>query len=185
MWIVIIVVVVLVVVIGLLVVVALNKLRQQRVSVDEAFAGIDVQLTRRAELIPNLVETVKGYATHEQQVFENVTEARAKAMASTGVEDTAKTESALTRAMADLRAVAENYPDLKATENFQQLSRNLSELEDEIQASRRIYNSNVQSYNTKIQIFPNSIVAGQGGFTPREFFEIENAAEREPVEVTF
>ena len=91
----------------------------------------------------------------------------------------------LDRALADLRAVAEQYPDLRATENFQQLSRNLSELEDEIQASRRIYNSNVQAYNTKIQVFPNSVVAGMGGFTAREFFEIEDAAQREPVEVSF
>jgi LemA protein len=153
--------------------------------VEESWSGIDVQLKRRHDLVPNLVETVKGYATHEQKVFENVTKARADAMASQGVDETSKTESELTRAMADLRAVAENYPDLKATENFQQLSRNLSELEDEIQASRRIYNSNVQSYNTKIQQFPASIVANQGGFTAKEFFEIENAAERETPSVSF
>jgi len=162
-----------------------NGIISSRNRVEESWSGIDVQLKRRHDLVPNLVETVKGYATHEQQVFENVTKARAEAMATTGVEDTAQAEGALTRAMADLRAVAENYPDLKATENFQQLSRNLSELEDEIQASRRIYNSNVQSYNTKIQQFPASIVAGQGNFEDKEFFEITDAAERETPNVSF
>lgn len=180
-----IVVVAIVLIVGLWYVATRNGIIASRNRVDESWSGIDVQLKRRHDLIPNLVETVKGYATHEQKVFENVTEARSKAMASTGVEDTAQTESALTRAMADLRAVAENYPDLKATENFQQLSRNLSELEDEIQASRRIYNSNVQSYNTKIQQFPASIVANQGGFTDKEFFEIADAAERETPSVSF
>ena len=102
-------------------------------------------------------------------------------MQAQSVDETAKAETQLTRALTDLRAVAENYPTLRATENFQQLSRNLSELEDEIQASRRIYNSNVQSYNTDIQQFPGSIIANQGGFTAREFFEIEDEAEREPV----
>ncbi len=180
-----IVIVAIVLIVGLWYVATRNGIIASRNRVDESWSGIDVQLKRRHDLIPNLVETVKGYATHEQQVFENVTEARSKAMASTGVEDTAQTESALTRAMADLRAVAENYPDLKATENFQQLSRNLSELEDEIQASRRIYNSNVQSYNTKIQQFPASIVANQGGFTDKEFFEIADATERETPSVSF
>jgi LemA protein len=162
-----------------------NGIIDQRNRVDESWSGIDVQLKRRHDLVPNLVETVKGYATHEQQVFENVTKARSDAMASQTVGDVAKTESQLTRAMADLRAVAENYPDLKATENFQQLSRNLSELEDEIQASRRIYNSNVQNYNTKIQQFPASIVAKQGNFTDKEFFEIADPAERETPSVSF
>lgn len=180
-----IVIVAIVLIVGLWYVATRNGIIASRNRVDESWSGIDVQLKRRHDLIPNLVETVKGYATHEQQVFENVTEARSKAMASTGVEDTAQTESALTRAMADLRAVAENYPDLKATENFQQLSRNLSELEDEIQASRRIYNSNVQSYNTKIQQFPASIVANQGGFTDKAFFEIADATERETPSVSF
>jgi len=180
-----IVVVAIVLIVGLWYVATRNGIIASRNRVDESWSGIDVQLKRRHDLIPNLVETVKGYATHEQQVFENVTEARAKAMAATGVESTAESESALTRAMADLKAVAENYPDLRATENFQQLSRNLSELEDEIQASRRIYNSNVQSYNTKIQQFPASIVANQGGFTDKEFFEITDATERETPSVNF
>jgi LemA protein len=174
-----------VVLIGLIFVLIRNSMIGSRNRVDESWSGIDVQLKRRHDLVPNLVETVKGYATHEQKTFENVTRARADAMAAQGPREASQAESGLAAALADLRAVAENYPDLRATENFQQLSRNLSELEDEIQASRRIYNSNVQAYNTKIQIFPNSVVAGMGGFTAREFFEITDAREREPVEVSF
>jgi LemA protein len=179
------------IVIGVIVLLAIiyvlirNGIIASRNRVDEAWSGIDVQLKRRHDLVPNLVETVKGYATHEREVFERVTQARADAMKANGVNATQAAEGQLGGALADLRAVAENYPNLKATENFQQLTRNLSELEDEIQASRRIYNSNVQSYNTKIQQFPSSIVASQGDFTAREFFEIENAAEREPVQVSF
>jgi len=162
-----------------------NSIIAARNRVDESWSGIDVQLKRRHDLVPNLVETVKGYAEHESQTFEKTTKARAEAMAAESVEDTAKAEQKLTQALADVRAVAENYPTLRATENFQQLSRNLSELEDEIQASRRIYNSNVQSYNTDIEQFPGSIIANQGNFTAREFFEIEDPAEREPVSVSF
>jgi LemA protein len=162
-----------------------NSMIGSRNRVDESWSGIDVQLKRRHDLIPNLVETVKGYAKHEREVFEKATAARSEAMKATGVRESAEAEGKLSGAITDLRAVAENYPDLRATENFQQLSRNLSEIEDEIQASRRIYNSNVQSYNTKIQIFPNSVIAGMSNFEAREFFEIETAAEREPVEVKF
>ena len=162
-----------------------NSIIASRNRVDESWSGIDVQLKRRHDLVPNLVETVKGYAAHESGVFEKVTQARAESMAATSVQDTATAETKLTGALTDLRAVAENYPNLKATENFQQLSRNLSELEDEIQASRRIYNSNVQSYNTDIQQFPESIIANQGGFTARQYFEIEDKSEREPVAVSF
>jgi LemA protein len=162
-----------------------NSIIAQRNRVDESWSGIDVQLKRRHDLVPNLVETVKGYAAHESQVFEKVTQARAEAMSAEGVADTAKAEQGLTGALVGLRAVAENYPQLRATENFQQLSRNLSELEDEIQAARRIYNSNVQSYNTAIQQFPGSIIANQGGFAAREYFEIEDAGDREPVSVSF
>ena len=135
--------------------------------------------------MPNLVESVKGYAAHESGVFEKVTKARAESMSAKSVQDTATAETKLTGALTDLRAVAEQYPNLKATENFQQLSRNLSELEDEIQASRRIYNSNVQSYNTDIQQFPGSVIANQGNFTARQYFEIEDKSEREPVAVSF
>jgi len=162
-----------------------NSIIAARNRVDESWSGIDVQLKRRHDLVPNLVETVKGYAEHEQQVFEKATKARAEAMSAQGVGDTAQAEQKLTGALTDLRAVAENYPTLRATENFQQLSRELSQLEDEIQASRRIYNSNVQAYNTDIEQFPGSIIANQGGFKAREFFEIEDASQREPVAVDF
>ena len=185
MGIVIIVIVVLIVLAALIYIGIRNSMIGSRNRVDEAWSGIDVQLKRRHDLVPNLVETVKGYASHESEVFEKTTKARAEAMSARGVGETAQAEEKLTGALTDLRAVAENYPQLRATENFQQLSRNLSELEDEIQASRRIYNSNVQAYNTKIQVFPNSIIADQGGFQKREFFEIEDAGDREPVAVSF
>ena len=162
-----------------------NGIIASRNRVDEAWSGIDVQLKRRHDLVPNLVESVKGYATHERETFEKVTKARSQAMDAQGVQETGKAESALSAALGGLRVVAEQYPELRATENFQQLQQQLSELEDEIQASRRIYNSNVQSYNTKIQQFPGSIVANQGDFTDREFFEIGDAAEREAPQVSF
>ena len=179
------------IVVGVVVVLALifilirNSIIGSRNRVDEAWSGIDVQLKRRHDLVPNLVETVKGYATHERETFEKVTQARAAAMAAQGPAEAGAAEGLLSQALGGLRVVAEQYPELRATENFQELQRNLNELEDEIQASRRIYNSNVQSYNTKIQIFPNSVVANSGGFTAREFFEITDAAEREPAQVSF
>ena len=139
-----------------------NSIISSRNRVDEAWSGIDVQLKRRHDLVPNLVESVKGYATHEQKTFENVTKARSQAMGP-GRRADRQGRAALTAALGQLRVVAEQYPELRATENFQQLQNQLSQLEDEIQASRRIYNSNVQSYNTKIQQFPMSIVANQGG----------------------
>ena len=162
-----------------------NGMVGARNRVDEAWSGIDVQLKRRHDLVPNLVETVKGYATHEAKVFQDTAEARASAMQAASVQDTSQAEGKLSGALAELRAVAENYPELRATENFQQLQRDLSEIEDEIQASRRIYNSNVQSYNTRIQVFPNSMIAGATGFEDKDFFEIEAPAEREPVQVSF
>jgi len=183
--------VVLIVVVAIVVIAVLyyigkrNSLIGARNRVDESWSGIDIQLKRRHDLVPNLVETVKGYAAHESEVFEKATKARAEAMSARSVGDTAKAEQQLTGALTDLRAVAENYPTLRATENFQQLTRNLSQLEDEIQAARRIYNSNVQAYNTDIQQFPASIIANQGGFEEREFFEIEDASQREPVAVSF
>ncbi len=170
---------------GLIFILIRNGIIGSRNRVDEAWSGIDVQLKRRHDLVPNLVETVKGYATHERETFEKVTQARAAAMQASGPAQASQAEGMLTQALGGLRVVAEQYPELRATENFQQLSRNLSELEDEIQASRRIYNSNVQAYNTKIQIFPNSIVANSGGFTAREFFEIEDPGDREPVTFSF
>ena len=176
MAVVIIIIVALVLLGGLTWILVRNSMIGSRNRVDEAWSGIDVQLKRRHDLVPNLVETVKGYATHEQTVFTKTTEARAEAMKAGTVAATQQAEAKLSGALADLRAVAENYPDLRATENFQQLQRNLNEIEDEIQAARRIYNSNVQAYNTKIQIFPNSIIANSGGFTAREFFEIDDGA---------
>jgi LemA protein len=175
----------LIILIGLIYILIRNSMIGSRNRVDEAWSGIDVQLKRRHDLIPNLVETVKGYAEHERGTFEKVTEARAEAMKAQGPVESARAEGRLNAVLGDLRAVAENYPQLRATENFQQLTRNLSEIEDEIQASRRIYNSNVQAYNTKIQVFPNSLIAGSGGFTPREFFEIEEASERTAPQVSF
>jgi LemA protein len=181
------------VLIGLLVVGVLwyiltnNSLIKGRNKVDEAWSGIDVQLKRRHDLVPNLVETVKGYAAHEQQTLTTVTDARSQAMAADNAppQQRAQAESSLTSALGGIRAVAEQYPQLRAADNFRQLQSELSAIEDEIQASRRIYNSNVQIYNTRIQVFPNSLVAARGDFRPREFFEIEVASEREVPHVSF
>jgi LemA protein len=175
----------LILLVGIVYILMRNSIIGSRNRVEESWSGIDVQLKRRHDLVPNLVESVKGYATHEQKTFENVTKARSQAMGASGVEEVGKAENMLTQALGQLRVVAEQYPELRATENFQQLQNQLSELEDEIQASRRIYNSNVQSYNTKIQQFPMSIVANQGGFEDKEFFEIGDAAEREAPQVSF
>jgi LemA protein len=174
------------VVLGVLVVLVLayilinNSLISARNKVDEAWSGIDVQLKRRHDLVPNLVETVKGYAAHEQQTLTRVTDARAGAIAADNAPPAqrAQAESSLSAALGGIRAVAEQYPQLRAADNFMRLQAQLAEIEDEIQASRRIYNSNVQIYNTRQQIFPNSIVAARGDFTAREFFEIEVASER-------
>ncbi len=162
-----------------------NRIIGARNRVAESWSGIDVQLKRRHDLVPNLVETVKGYAAHERQVLESVTQARADAIRASGPRETGEAEAKLSRALVDVRALAENYPQLRATENFQTLQRQLAEVEDQIQASRRIYNSNVQFYNTKIQVFPNSIIAGAGGFEARDYFEDIQPAEREPVGVSF
>ena len=180
-----IVIAVLLIILVLVVIGINNSMIGARNRVDESWSGIDVQLKRRHDLVPNLVETVKGYATHERQVFENVTAARAEATKAHTPAESAHKENQLTSALMDLRAVAENYPDLRATENFQKLQNELTEIEDEIQAARRIYNSNVQSYNTKLQVFPNSMIANMRHFETREFFEIEDAADREPVQVSF
>jgi LemA protein len=169
----------------LYVVFAYNGMIRARNMVDEAWSGIDVQLKRRHDLIPNLVESVKGYAAHERDVFQAVTDARAKAMSAAGPAASGAAEGVLGQALGRLLAVAEAYPQLRATENFQQLQAELSNTEDQIAAARRIYNGNVQSYNTRIQVFPNSVIAGMRQFTPREFFEITDAADREPVTVDF
>jgi LemA protein len=180
-----IVLLVIIVLIALYGVIAYNGMVRSRNMVDEAWSGIDVQLKRRHDLIPNLVETVKGYAAHEREVFESVTSARAQAMQASGPAASGAAEGILSQALGRLFAVAEAYPQLRASENFQQLQAELTNTEDQIAASRRIYNGNVQSYNTKIQTFPNSLIAGFGGFTRREFFEIETPADREPVKVDF
>jgi LemA protein len=164
-----------------------NSLISTRNRCDEAWSGIDVQLKRRHDLVPNLVETVKGYAAHEQQTLTRVTDARAGAMAADQAPppQRGQAESALSAALGGIRAVAEQYPTLRAADNFIRLQAQLAEIEDEIQASRRIYNSNVQIYNTRRQVFPNSLVAARGDFLPREFFEIEVASERDVPEVSF
>jgi LemA protein len=180
-----IIIVALLLLVGLIYVLVRNSLINLEQRVGESWSGIDVQLKRRHDLVPNLVETVKGYATHEQQTFEKVTQARAAAMQASGPAEAGQAEGALTAALGGLRVVAEQYPELRATENFQQLQRQLSELEDEIQASRRIYNSNVQVFNTRIQQFPASIPAKQMGFTEKQYFEITEAAEREAPQVSF
>jgi LemA protein len=180
-----IIIVALLLLVGLIYVLIRNSLVSLNQRVGESWSGIDVQLKRRHDLVPNLVETVKGYATHEQETFEKVTQARAAAMQASGPAEAGAAEGQLTAALGGLRVVAEQYPQLRATENFQQLQRQLSELEDEIQASRRIYNSNVQQFNTRIQQFPASIPAKQMGYTEKQYFEITEAAEREVPEVSF
>ncbi len=160
-----------------------NAMIRSRNMVDQGWSGIDVQLKRRHDLIPNLVEAVQGYAAHERETFEAVTAARAGAMSASGPVAAGAAEGILGQVLGRLFAVAEAYPQLRAAENFLELQAELSNTEDQIAAARRIYNGNVQSYNTKIQIFPNSLVAGLGHFAAREFFEIDDAAQREPVEI--
>ncbi len=165
--------------------IGLIKLRNR---VDEAWSDITVQLKRRIDLIPNLVNTVKGYAAHESGVFEKVTEARNALQNAKTVQETAEGENMLQGALKNLFAVAEAYPDLKANQNFLQLQQELVDTEDKIQASRRFYNGGVRDYNTKIQLFPNNIFAGMFGFKTREFFELgeaEQAEAEKPVDVQF
>lgn len=153
--------------------------------VDEAWSDIDVQLKRRYDLIPNLVETVKGYATHERELFEKVTQARTQAMGAQTPGQKAEAENILSGTLKSLFAVAENYPQLRAAENFLELQRELTDTEDKIQASRRFYNGNVRDFNIKLEVFPDMIVANMLAYKKREFFEIANAAEKEPVQVKF
>ena len=180
-----IVVVALFVVFGLWFVGVYNGLIRVRNRVNEAWAQIDVQLKRRYDLIPNLVSTVKGYAKHEKELFENVTKARANAIAAGSVGDQAKAENMLTGALRSVFAVAENYPDLKANENFLALQEELSSTENKISFARQHYNESVRLYNTRQQVFPNSIVARMSGHKPREMFELEDAAQREAPNVQF
>ncbi len=175
----------LVVLLAIYLVALYNGLVQKRNRVDNSWAQIEVQLKRRRDLIPNLVETVKGYAAHERGTFEAVTEARARAAGATTVAETAQAEGLLSQALGRLFAVAEAYPDLKASQNFLDLQAQLKDTEDKIAVSRQVYNDTVLTYNNAIQVVPAVMLAGMFGFTKREFFEIEDAADREVPEVSF
>ncbi|MDR3642171.1 MAG: LemA family protein [Candidatus Doudnabacteria bacterium] len=176
------------IILAILVILALmfNGLVRSKNRVDEAWSDIDVQLKRRYDLIPNLVQTVKGYAAHESGVFEQVTAARSAAMGAGSLNDKLAKENALAGTLKSLFAVAEAYPDLKANQNFLQLQSDLTDTEDKIQAARRFYNGNVRDYNTKLQVFPTNLFASMFGFTKRDFFGIdENGPEAQPVKVQF
>lgn len=180
------IVVALIVLIVIWLVATYNSLIRSRNRVDEAWSDIEVQLKRRYDLIPNLVGAVKGYAKHEKTLFENVTAARTQAMSATGVHDKLEKENMLTSALKSLFAVAENYPDLKANQNFLSLQGDLTDTENKIQAARRFYNGNVRDYNTKLQVFPNNLIAGMLSFKIREFFDIdEKGPEGQAVKVEF
>lgn len=163
-----------------------NSLVQLNVRVSEAWSGITVQLKRRADLVPNVIEAVKGYAAHEKAVFENVTRARAETLRAEGPAETAVAEGHLQQALKSLFAVAEGYPQLQASQNFLQLQHTLVDTEDKVQAARRFYNGGVRELNTKIQVFPNNLFARRLGFTQREFFEVVDGARiAEPPRVQF
>src|SRR5487761_1434578 len=184
----IILIIVVIVVIGLIVAGLFNGLVRLNQQSDEAWSDITVQLKRRYDLIPNLVNTVAGYAAHEKTVFEKVTKARTQALSAQTVGEAAKADNQFQSALKSLFAVAENYPDLKANQGFQQLQAELVDTEDKIQAARRFYNGAARDLNIKIQSFPTNIFAGLLGFKPREFFEVnasEQAAVSEPVKVDF
>jgi LemA protein len=179
------------IILGLVVLIAIylialyNGLVKKRNRVDNAWAQIEVQLKRRRDLIPNLVETVKGYAAHERGTFEAVTQARAAAAGAQGPAATAQAEGFLTQALGKLFAVAEAYPDLKANTNFLELQAQLAETENKIAVSRQVYNDTVLTFNNAIQVFPAVLLAGPFGFTKREFYEVEDAADRDVPAVSF
>lgn len=174
------------VLIALYVIVTYNSLVHMRQRVNQAWSDIDVQLRRRYDLVPNLVETVKGYAGHEKSTLEAVIEARNAALANQGTPgQQAGTENLLSGALKNLFALSEAYPDLKANQNFADLQNQLSQIEDTIQNARRFYNGSVKEVNTKVQQFPSNLVANQFGFDEAEFFELEDAAAKEPVKVAF
>lgn len=176
------------VVIALWMITLYNGLIKLRNRAEEAWSDIDVQLKRRYDLIPNLVETVKGYAAHEKGLFENVTNARAAALTASQSGDPkeiTRAENALSGTLKTLFAVSENYPDLKASNNFIELQRELRDTEDKIQASRRFYNTNVKDFNTKLQSFPANLIADALGFGKKEFFELDNQEAKEPIKVNF
>lgn len=164
---------------------AFNRLVTLRNRTDESWSDIDVQLKRRYDLIPNLVETVKGYAKHEREAFENVTKARAAALSAQGPQAKGEADNLLTGALKSLFAIVEAYPDLKANQNFLQLQDELADTENKIQAARRFYNANVRDFNTAQQTFPTNLLASSFGFRPREFFALETGAEKQPVAVKF
>ena len=180
-----IVILAIVVVVALLLVALYNRLVQQRNRVDNAWAQVEVQLKRRWDLIPNLVETVKGYAAHERETFEAVTQARARAQQAGNPAEAAQAEGILGAALGRLLAVAEAYPELQADENFRQLQTELSETENRVAVSRQVYNDTVLTFNNTVQTFPGLVVAGPFGFTIREFFEVEEEAQREVPVVDF
>lgn len=180
-----IVLIAIVVIIALWLIAVYNGLIRLKNQTDEAWSDINVQLKRRYDLIPNLVETVKGYATHEQSVLENVTRARNLAMNASGTEAKAEAENALSETLKSLFAVSENYPQLRASENFAKLQDELSDTENKIQAARRFYNGNVRDLNIKIQVFPTNLFAQQLGFKTRDFFEVTDATQKEVVKVQF
>lgn len=173
-----------VVLLALAVLLIYNRMIARRNAVDNSWAQIEAALQRRHDLIPNLVEAVKGYAKHERKTFEDVTRARSTAVGAKAPQTQAAAEDTLTAAIGRLMAVAEQYPALRATENFQQLQAQLSETEDQIQITRRVYNDTVQTYNTFIQIFPPSVIANAFNFEPRQFFDAPKDAEATP-EVSF
>ncbi|MFH0956094.1 MAG: LemA family protein [Candidatus Falkowbacteria bacterium] len=162
-----------------------NGLIRLKVRVNEAWSDIDVQLKRRYDLIPNLVETVKGYAAHEKETLDAVVKARNLAMQAGSGADKAQAENALSQTLKSIFALAESYPNLKANENFLELQRELSDTENKIQAARRFYNGNVRDFNTKLQVFPTNIIGNMLGFKAREFFGIEDEKEKEAVQVKF
>jgi LemA protein len=162
-----------------------NTLVKGRNSVDEAWSGVDTELRRRYDLIPNLVETVKGYASHERGTLEAVVEARNKAMSASGPQEQAAAENLLTGALRQLFALAEAYPDLKANQNFLQLQTELSNTEDRIQQARRFYNASVRDFNNQVQTFPANVVANAFGFLSRQFFELDDESQRDAPQVSF
>ena len=162
-----------------------NGLVRRRYRVKEAWSDIDIQLKRRYDLIPNLVETVKGYAIHEKEAFENVTKARAMALGAQTINEKGKAENMLSSALKSIFAIAEAYPQLRAIESFVKLQDELSDTENKIQAARRFYNGNVMDYNTKIETFPTNLIAGTFGFGKEEFFQLEEEEAKEPVKVKF
>ncbi|MDD5589977.1 MAG: LemA family protein [Candidatus Portnoybacteria bacterium] len=166
-------------------IIAYNRFVRLNRRKDEAWSDIDVQLKRRHDLIPNLVETIKGYASHERELFEKVTQARAQAISASGAAQKGEAEKALSGALKSLFAVAENYPQLRASENFGKLQEELSDTENKIQAARRFYNGNARDLNIAVETFPSNLVAKVFGFKQAEFFEVEGEAEKNPVEVKF